>query len=228
MTITERMASLRQKVDDKNKEFSGKELNLKSHEIAIERFNNDIAESREQILVNNESIIVLDNLINMKNEALVESIKSTINDALDSVPLTNDYDILLMENNNARSGNELQVKLLDKEANKPRGLRSASGTGVAQLVSFIMRIVLVSYSGSRKILIVDENFSGFQDKETINVFGAVLTTLAEQEGFQIIMVEHKSEFLNVPHVKNIILKKENYLDGVVVDQIVDAASSQEV
>lgn len=228
MNIQDKVFALRARVEKEKETIVGKELSLKSHQIAIDRFNHQISDSKEKIVLNTESVVVLDNLINMKNEELLGTIKATINEALESVPLTNDYDILLMENNTKKSGNELSVKLLDKEANKQRGLRSSSGTGVAQLVSFIMRIVLIGYSDARRILIVDENFSGFQDQETINIFGAVLTTLAEQENFQIIMVEHKSEFLNVPKIKNVLLKKERYLEGVVIDQIIDASDALEV
>lgn len=198
-------------------------MTLKSHEIAISRFVERLDVLANDKVINDKSMIILNKLVDEKNEVVMETIKETINNALNIVPLTNDYKISIEESETKRSGKELNIKLLDTEVSKLRGLRTSSGTAVAQLVSFIMRIVLIGFSESRKILLVDENFSGFQDKETINIFGTVLTTLAEQEGFQIIMVEHKSEFLNVPKIKNVILKKNNYSEGVTVENILDAS-----
>lgn len=227
MNLKDRINKLNEYYSEKSDILNGKKMTLQSHQIAIDRFNESISQINYKIELNDKSIIVLSNLIDSKTSDVLDKLKTTINNALSVVPLTNDYTIHITENETKRSGKELHIKLFDREANKPRGLRTASGTAVAQLVSFIIRIVLIGFSDKRKILIVDENFSGFQDKETINMFGTVLTSLAEQEGFQIIMVEHKSEFLNVPKIKNIILEKENYLDGVVVKDIIDASDFEE-
>lgn len=227
MNLKDRINKLNEYYSEKSDILNGKKMTLQSHQIAIDRFNESISKINYRIELNDKSIIVLSNLIDSKTSDVLDKLKTTINNALSVVPLTNDYTIHITENETKRSGKELHIKLFDREANKPRGLRTASGTAVAQLVSFIIRIVLIGFSDKRKILIVDENFSGFQDKETINMFGTVLTSLAEQEGFQIIMVEHKSEFLNVPKIKNIILEKENYLDGVVVKDIIDASDFEE-
>lgn len=227
MNLKDRINKLNEYYSEKSDILNGKKMTLQSHQIAIDRFNESISKINYKIELNDKSIIVLSNLIDSKTSDVLDKLKTTINNALSVVPLTNDYTIHITENETKRSGKELHIKLFDREANKPRGLRTASGTAVAQLVSFIIRIVLIGFSDKRKILIVDENFSGFQDKETINMFGTVLTSLAEQEGFQIIMVEHKSEFLNVPKIKNIILEKENYLDGVVVKDIIDASDFEE-
>lgn len=227
MNLKDRINKLNEYYSEKSDILNGKKMTLQSHQIAIDRFNESISQINYRIELNDKSIIVLSNLIDSKTSDVLDKLKTTINNALSVVPLTNDYTIHITENETKRSGKELHIKLFDREANKPRGLRTASGTAVAQLVSFIIRIVLIGFSDKRKILIVDENFSGFQDKETINMFGTVLTSLAEQEGFQIIMVEHKSEFLNVPKIKNIILEKENYLDGVVVKDIIDASDFEE-
>lgn len=227
MNLKDRINKLNEYYSEKSDILNGKKMTLQSHQIAIDRFNESISKINYKIELNDKSIIVLSNLIDSKTSDVLDKLKTTINNALSVVPLTNDYTIHITENETKRSGKELHIKLFDREANKPRGLRTASGTAVAQLVSFIIRIVLIGFSDKRKILIVDENFSGFQDKETINMFGTVLTSLAEQEGFQIIMVEHKSEFLNVPKIKNVILEKENYLDGVVVKDIIDASDFEE-
>lgn len=227
MNLKDRINKLNEYYSEKSDILNGKKMTLQSHQIAIDRFNESISQINYRIELNDKSIIVLSNLIDSKTSDVLDKLKTTINNALSVVPLTNDYTIHITENETKRSGKELHIKLFDREANKPRGLRTASGTAVAQLVSFIIRIVLIGFSDKRKILIVDENFSGFQDKETINMFGTVLTSLAEQEGFQIIMVEHKSEFLNVPKIKNVILEKENYLDGVVVKDIIDASDFEE-
>lgn len=223
-----RLDNLKDVLESKENNLIGKKMTLKAHEIALERSNKILDEYQVKIDLNNKSIVVLSNLVDSKTSEVFSAITKTIDDALNVIPITKEYNIHISENETKRSGKELHIKLFDKEANKTRGLRTASGTAVAQLVSFILRIVLIGFSNHRKILIVDENFSGFQDTETINMFGTVLATLAEQEGFQIIMVEHKSEFLNVPNIKNVILKKEDYLSGVIVESIIDAKDYEEL
>lgn len=225
--IKERIASLNTFLEEREEEILGKKMSFQAHQIALERATEKLDEFNLKIELNDKSITVLSNLVNSRTDNVVQAIKNTIDDALKSIPITNDYTIDITEGETKRSGKELHIKLYDREADKTRGLRTASGTAVAQLVSFILRVVLVGFSSNRKILVVDENFSGFQDTETINMFGTVLATLAENEGFQIIMVEHKSEFLNVPNIKNVILKKESYLEGVVVDSIIDAKDYEE-
>lgn len=222
MNIENRLNILNDFYNDKVEELNGKKMSLKSHEIAIERFEKSVHDKILKTELHEKSIVVLNNLVDERTKDVVEKLALTINNALSVVPLTNDYEVQISEKESKRSGKELHIKLLDREANKLRGLRTGSGTAVAQLVSFIMRVVLIGFSNNRRIVIVDENFSGFQDTETINMFGSVLTALAEQEDFQIIMVEHKSEFLNVPDIKNVMLVKENYLSGVRVENIIDA------
>lgn len=228
MDILNRIFDLNKEYEKKQKDLDGKKMSLKSHEIAIERFKESMQEKVEKIDLNTESIIVLNNLVDTRTKDVVEKLVDTINNALSIMPITNDYVVQISENETVRSGKELHIKLLDREANRVRGLRTSSGTAVAQLVSFLVRVVLIGFSKNRKIIIVDENFSGFQDTETINIFGSVLTSLAEQEGFQIIMVEHKSEFLNVPDIKNVMLARDNYAEGVKVVDIIDARDYGEV
>lgn len=222
MNIESKIEQLKKAVQAKEKVLNGKKMTYQSYQIAIERYNQELLASRAKIDLNRQSIIVFSQIVDTKTANVIHKLTETINNALAVVPLTNEYDIHIQETDNSRSGKMLEVKLLDKTANKLRGLRTSSGTAVAQLVSFIFRIVLISFSEHRKMILVDENFSGFQDTETIAIFGNVLTALAEQEGFQIIMVEHKSELLNVPHIKNIMLRKDNYKDGVYIEKILDA------
>ncbi|MEQ2561307.1 hypothetical protein, partial [Sutterella wadsworthensis] len=142
MNLKDRINKLNEYYSEQSDILNGKKMTLQSHQIAIDRFNESIAHTNYRIELNDKSIIVLSNLIDSKTSDVLEKLKTTINNALSVVPLTNEYTIHITENETKRSGKELHIKLFDREANKPRGLRTASGTAVAQLVSFIIRIVL--------------------------------------------------------------------------------------
>ena len=173
----------------------------------------------ESILVDEQSIEVFKSVVDTRNKSAKDKLESMLNFALQNIPLENDYSIEIEEYNTKRSGREFAIKLFDKKANKTRGIRTQSGTAVAQIVSFLMRIVVISFSGARRLLVIDENLSGLQDKETINMFGEILVALAKNEGFQIIMVEHKSGFNHVEGLHNYLLEKKSYVDGVVLKEI---------
>lgn len=214
-----RLNFLKEVALNKKETLLGKEKTLQVYKNYLDKYTKQLEYNLDMSDRNTASIAVINNIVDTRTDVVLDKLKNTIDNALSLVPLTNNYVIEILENETKRSGRELHVKLLDTEANKVRGLRTSSGTAVAQLVSFVMRIVLVGFSEHRKILLIDENFSGFQDKEAISIFGSILVALAEQEDFQIILVEHKSEFNNVEGVKNIVLERPNYKTGVRIAEI---------
>lgn len=223
-SLDERIQNIFTQVEDLNITIKGKERIQKNIQDDLNTYVAKQEDLVERVRVDEESIEVFKSVVDTRNKSAKDKLESMLNFALQNIPLENDYTLEIEEFNTKRSGREFAIKLFDKKANKTRGIRTQSGTAVAQIVSFLMRIVVISFSGSRRLLVIDENLSGLQDKETINMFGEILVALAKNENFQIIMVEHKSGFNHVEGLHNYMLEKKSYKDGVILKEISTAGS----
>lgn len=88
-----------------------------------------------------------------------------------------------------------------------------------------MTAIVLKFSGARRIMVLDEVLSGFYDKDSIRLFGEILVALAKNEGFQFILVEHKSELAKVEGINIFSVDKPNYRQGLVLidaDEVVDS------
>ncbi len=217
--LESRISSVTDRLEELDITIKGKERLQQNIKSDLDNYVERKIKLEEFEQIDTESIEVFKSVIDSRNTSAKDKLESMLNFALSYIPLENDYKIKIDEFNTKRSGREFAIKLLDNKANQLRGIRTQSGTAVAQLVSFLMRVVILSFSGSRRLLVIDENLSGFQDKETIRMFGEILVALAKNEDFQIIMVEHKSEFKNVPGLHNFHLEKSSYDKGLVLKEL---------
>lgn len=70
---------------------------------------------------------------------------------------------------------------------------SARGGGLAALVGFFIRLVLLAATNNRRVVVLDESFAHLSgDYEPI--LGTVLKQLCEQMGVQVLMVTHSTTF----------------------------------
>ena len=224
--LEDRITNIQNTVEDIKINIKGKERVQSNIKSELDKMVNRKFLLDEQIAIDTQSVEVFKSVVDNRNASAKEKIESMLNFALSHIPLENQYTLTIDELNTKRSGREFSIKLLDKKANKLRGIRTQSGTAVAQLISFLMRVVVISFSGARRLLVIDENLSGFQDKETIRMFGEILVSLAKNEDFQIIMVEHKSEFNSVPGLHNYQLEKPSYKEGLVLNNILTASPEE--
>lgn len=219
MDILERVSRIQEVVKDKETNLRSKVILRNTQKDRVEKLEDTINTLQETVLLDDKSLSVFNNAIDSRNGSAKAHLESMLNHALDTIPLVNSYSIHLREFNTKRSGREFMVALLDNSIGKVRAVRTQSGTSIAQLVSLLMRVVPITFSGSRKLLLIDENLSGFQDEEMIKMFGSILVALAENEGFQILMVEHKSELKKVEGLTNINLVKSSYTAGLTIKAI---------
>lgn len=95
-----------------------------------------------------------------------------------------------------RSGKvTLQFLLQQGGENGPKGIPQDSfGGGPTALASLILRVLLLLRSKRAKFLVLDETLAPLSD-EYIEHAGRFLATLAEQTGVPILLVTHKSQYL---------------------------------
>lgn len=145
-----------------------------------------------------------------KNQEAKEILEEVLNHALQQVELDANYTAHLIQPETKRAVRGLYIKLVEEETGKERTPLTSTGTMVAQLISLLMTIIIIKFSGKRRILVLDEVMSGFSGLHSIPTFGNFLVTLAENEGFQIILVEHKEQLAEVEGIKNVSVDK---IDG---------------
>ena len=69
---------------------------------------------------------------------------------------------------------------------------NADSGGMAQIAAFILRCICVHMTNRRKVIFLDEPFSGVDDKATPQI-RKLLDSLSEEFGMQIVMVTHNEE-----------------------------------
>lgn len=155
-------------------------------------------------------VIRVSQLIRDDTQSKVEDLLETVlNSALGRVDLDSNYEAKLIHPTTKKAIKGLLVKLIDSETGKERTPFESTGTMVAQLISFLMTAIVLKMSGNRRLLVVDEVLSGFNDVYSIKEFGDVLVALAKNDKFQIVMVEHKSQLEGVEGLNVIHVGKDN-------------------
>lgn len=216
MTIHERVASMFEDVNNLRTNYRAKEIQRDTVSDTVTGYETDLTRLREDEINYGKAVEVFKTISDDRSEGAKRTLEEVLNWALSNIKLEQRYEARLDERDSGRSGKELVITLRDLDTGYERTLRNQSGTAVAQIVSFLVNIIVIKLSGSSRIMVMDEVFSGLQDKETILMFGDIMVALARNEGFQFIIVEHKSLLAQVEGIETINLKIDTYEEGLVL------------
>ena len=218
MGITDRVNRILGACEEQREEIKIKQKHVETIEEVVERYKENIEKMEDEIQICEKTSKVFKSISDNRNKVAKEKIESVLNYALSEIPLEQNYRARIEEASSKRSGKELTIILTDTDTGYQRTLRNQTGTWVKQLISFILNMIIVKFSGASRVLILDEVFSGIEDYETIRTFGEILTSLADNEDFQIFMVEHGRELDTIEGFNNIPLGIKNYETGTEVMQ----------
>lgn len=201
-----------------NRRESVKLLRRQSETIenTVKKYESDIEDKTNERMLCEKASTLFKSIADDRNREAKKQIEEVLNYALSSIPLEQNYVARLEEVASKRSGKELTVILTDRDTGYERTIKNQTGTWIAQVISFILTMIIIKFSGSSRIMILDEVFTGMEDREMVHMFGDILTALAKNEGFQLFMVEHRKELDGVEGIKRIPLGIEDYEDGTVV------------
>lgn len=216
MGLTSRVDRMLEVCEEKREEVRIKKRHVETIEEVVQGYKDNIDEIESEIQLCEKTSELFKSISDTRNKVAKEKIEQVLNYALSEIPLEQKYRATLEESSSRRSGKELRIILTDTETGYQRGLRNQTGTWIKQLVSFILNMIVIKFSGSSRIMVLDEVFSGIEDYKTIKMFGEVLTSLAENEDFQIFMVEHGRELDNIDGINNIPLGIKDYERGTEV------------
>ena len=182
----------------------------------VDEYHKDVGEKMNEKMLCDKSSELFKNITDERNKVAKEQIEEVLNYALSNIPLEQSYKASLEETESKRSGKELNIVLTDLETGHQRKLKSQTGTWIVQVISFILTMIVIKFSDSSRVMLLDEVFTGMEDNEMIKVFGKILVSLAENEGFQVFMVEHRSELDNIEEIKNKEFAIEDYEQGTKI------------
>lgn len=132
------------------------------------------------------------------------NVEKVITEGLQLVFGTTDYFTVITKVERGASAIEFE---LETPEGAVQNILDAEGGSVAQIVSFLLRILLIlSYRPQlRKVIVLDEPFVGMDDEKLPNV-AALLRKMVDEAGIQIIMVTHYEPFIDVADVAYEVIK----------------------
>lgn len=194
-------------------------IQIDSLETQIMAYNNKIIKLDEMVLIYQQVVEVYKRVMSTRNNQVKSVLEDVLNRALGSIPLDTEYRAEIQGPDYTKANSSVVIKLIDQNSGKERTPLVGTGTMVSQLISFLMSAIVIKFSGKRRIMFLDEVLSGFYDKESIRLFGEILVALAENEGFQFIIVEHKSELERVSGINIVTVEKDDYDTGLFIESM---------
>lgn len=205
MSLVERFELLQDKLGDKKELLKEKEISKRTLEQEFERFARNIEDKEEQIEVKMMASSVIKRLVDDRTEVAYTKIEEVLNWALSQVPLKQRYQIRINDFEDKRFGRGVTFDLVDIDTKRVRSIKNQTGTAISQIVSFLLSVVIIAMSGSSRVMVLDERFSGLDDEESIKNFSDILQALSENEGFQFHIVEQNRDIASNEDINVIAL-----------------------
>ena len=181
----------------------------------LDEYVKDLELANEEVMLLDKVSLFLKSMVDLRTQSAYTQIEDTMNWCLSNVPLKQRYRMKIVESENKRIGRGVSFVLVDLDTGKERSVKTQTGTALAQIVSFLLLVVVISVSGSSRILVTDEMFSGLEDEESIKNFSDILSALAMNENFQIMIVEQNKDIAYNENIKRINLDILSYEEGLV-------------
>lgn len=223
MTVTDERQTIEERYQAITVKLTESEQELQRVTMRVETLMNDIEDYTVKMEDNtalhdiyNEVSRLYSAITRRRTGEVKTLLESVLNNALSRIPMDAEYEAVLEGPDYTKANPTVEIKLVDKNSGKTRTPLVSTGTMVAQLISFLMTAIVIKFSGVRRVMVLDEVLSGFYDRESIRLFGEILVALSQNEGFQFILVEHKSELAKVEGINILSVDKPNYNTGLIL------------
>lgn len=154
-------------------------------------------EERKKLLLRAQSVI--DQTISKVSEGGITKMEKIITDGLRLTFPDKDLKFIIDKKTGAR-GNTYQFLL--KEGDTVAPVMDSFGGGVINVIQLLMRVILIQRFGLRRLLALDEPFNNLSVEYRSRV-SDLMRSICEDQGFDILMVTHMSEFA---HAANRVYK----------------------
>lgn len=192
-----------------------------ANQIMKERLERSIVQMEESNKVNREALDIATHALEILNKVSDESVRSAykfleqqLNAALAQMFQESTRKIVLRESMLRNQYPQLEIQLI-VEGDKTRSLKSDSGHGLAQIVSWLSILSLIVITNSRRLMVMDEILSGLSvhNRKIVTDIMWQFTTI----GFQFIVNEHgyiprNSKVYHLEMVGGVSEQREVYIE----------------
>lgn len=216
--LDERVEEMLGEVESMRDSVRSRQMQRDTVQEGVETYDTDIGKLEELEIQYGKATEVFKTIADDRNEEAKAALEDVLSWALGNIELEQRYEAYIEEMESKRSGKEMTIVLRDLDTGRERKLKNQTGTAISQIVSFLMNMIAIKFSGASRILVIDEVLSGLHDVGTVRMFGEIMVALAKNEDFQIILVEHERELGNVEGIERIHLALEDYEKGLQVNK----------
>ena len=165
--------------------------NYKNTEVKYVETAEKLLKVKEQLLVQEASIKVLREIIDIMSKEFIDSIVDLLTFALQTIIYDKDYSvkILLKESRNSKQAEIILVSKQEDGSIIESPIPDNCGGGTSAIVGLVLQIFFIQYFKLNKLLIMDEALSQIS-KEYIPNTMTFLKTLSKERGFKFLLVCH--------------------------------------
>jgi len=185
------MVELKSKYQETRDKYQFEIGKKESLELQLKKDNDRIIEIEKLDKLYQECSVLLQKLEDNLKTTIVDQIEIIMTQALNEV-LENPNLKFKVIYEAKRNVIGVEFKIYDLANGSTFDILNSFGGGIADLVSVVLRIVFLHYSGLEKILVLDESGKFISNNYQGN-FSKFLKTIAEKLDMQIILVSHKKE-----------------------------------
>lgn len=170
--------------------------NYKNAEIKFTESAQELLVAKEKLLVQEASIKVLREIIDIMSREFIDQIADLITYALQTIFSDKDYSIkiLLKESRNTKQADIILVST-DEDGNTIESpVPDNCGGGISAVIGLVMQIFFIQYNKLNKVLIMDEALSQIS-ADYIPTTMKFLKMLSEQRGFKFLLISHDSKII---------------------------------
>ena len=162
---------------------------LKTEETILERNQAKIQELETKKQMNVKALAVLDKAIQVISANGLGKVESIVSDGLN---LVFDQDLqLVLERKEGAKGDS--YRLMVKQGDVVGPPMDTMGGGVVNVISFLLRVIMIQRFKLSKMIVLDESFSNVSEAH-IPAVSEMLKSLCDDHGYTILLVTHQSKF----------------------------------
>ncbi len=133
---------------------------------------------------------LIDKVIQIVSQNGIGKIESIVSDGMRRV--FNDPTLTLVVEKKSQARGNVYRLLVQKDGGEPYDPMNSYGGGVVNVISFLLRIILIKRFRLAKLLVLDEQFNNVSAQYLPNV-SAMLRTMTDNHGYTILAISHQKQ-----------------------------------
>lgn len=170
--------------------------NYKNAEFKYAQSAEELLKVKEKVLVQEASIKVLREIIDIMSREFIDQITDLLTYALQTIFYDMDYSIkiLLKESRNSKQADIILLSKQEDGSIIESPIPDNCGGGITAVIGLVLQVFFISYFKLNKILIIDEGLSQIS-KDYVGPTMKFLKTLSEQREFKFLLISHDAKII---------------------------------